>query len=90
VTSNDPVAAIVLRIRSTGGDQLAAVRRAHLDIEGPVLRAGLEAAGWSINGAARELGCSLGGVRSALKRHHEIEAEAREKGPDAPAHRRKR
>lgn len=86
----DHLSPIIAQIRSAGGDQLAAVRAAHLAIEGPVLRAGLEAAGWSQNGATRTLGCNLGAVRSALRRHPEIAAEARRLGPDAPAHRRKR
>lgn len=81
--------AIAATIGAEYGDRLAAVREVHHAIEGPVLRAGLEAAGWTLHGAARELGCNVSAVRSALRRHPELEAERVRLGPVAPEYRRK-
>lgn len=85
----DHIKVIVGDISAEYGDRLDAVREVHHAIEGPVLRAGLEAAGWTLHGAARELGCNVSAVRSALRRHPELEAERALKGPVAPEYRRK-
>lgn len=51
-------------------------------LERQLLRLHLEAAEWSITGAADSLGLTPGGLRRALERRHpELEAERRAKGP---------
>lgn len=77
----DKAIAQLVRVALLDPDPLSVTRR----VEGAMLRAALEASGWSINGAARRLGKNPSSVDYAMRRRHpELIEEASRWGPGWP------
>jgi transcriptional regulator of acetoin/glycerol metabolism len=82
------IEAIASAIRESGGDHLEAARAVWMAIEEALMRSALEAAAWSITGAADRLGVSPSTAMRAVRRHAALDEERQRKGPEAVAQRK--
>jgi transcriptional regulator of acetoin/glycerol metabolism len=82
------IEAIAAAIRESGGDHLEAARAAWMAIEEALMRAALEAAAWSITGAADRMGVSPSTAMRAVRRHTALDEERQRKGPGPVAQRK--
>ncbi|MGK3981238.1 helix-turn-helix domain-containing protein [Sorangium sp. So ce118] len=81
----EAMAAVILE---TGGDQLEAARAVWMAIEEALVRTALEAASWSLTGAAARLGVSPSTAMRAVRRHTALDEERMRKGPEPVAQRK--